>query len=78
MDFHKYYVRYNCNHTIELYYGHHLHCDHHAIQNIPPVAYTANILLKVSDMVETAKETNMDNTNFELKFRADLLEIHSV
>ena len=34
---HKYYARYKRNHTIELYYGNHLHCDHHVIKNILPV-----------------------------------------
>ena len=83
MPFHKYYARYNCNHTyhtIELkaYYENHLHWDHYVIQNIPPVAYTTNILLKFSDMVETTNKSNMDNTNFELKIRADLFEILGV
>ena len=54
MIFHKYYARYKCNHTFELYYGNHLHYDH-VIQTILPIF--------CKHAVETANKSNMDNSN---------------
>ena len=56
MTFHKYYARYKRNHTIELYYGNHLHCDHHVIQTILPIF--------CKHAVETANESNIAISNF--------------
>ena len=54
--FHKYYARYKCNHTINLYYGIHMHYGHHVIQAI--------LLIFCKHTVETANKSNMDNSNF--------------
>ena len=55
MTFHKYYARYKCNHTTELYYDNHLHYDHHVIQTILPIV--------CKHAVETANKSSMNNSN---------------
>ena len=54
----KTYARYKCNHTIKLYYGNHLHCDHQVICHMLPI-YCKHILLKFSDMVEITCEDRL-------------------